>query len=140
VTDEELRVIYQRSKTIAVVGASGTGGKPANRIPRYLQSQGYRIIPVNPRGGELYGERVYASLREVDVPVDIVDVFRPPAEAAGVAADAVAAGAGVLWFQPGTDTAEAVRIARVGGLTVVTGECLGSTHERLGLGSGPSRG
>lgn len=138
-TDEELRVIYRRSTTIAVVGASGTEGKPSHRIPRYLQSQGYQIIPVNPRHRELYGERAYASLRELDVPVDIVDVFRPPAEAEEVAGDAVALGAGVLWFQPGTDTAEAVRIARVGGLTVVTGECLGSTHGRLGLGPGPPR-
>ena len=134
---DALRRIYRQTRTIAVVGASAHAEKPAHEIPRYLQSQGYRIVPVNPRGGELLGERVYGTLLEVPGPVDVVDVFRPRAEAETVARDAVAIGAKVLWFQPGTDTDEAVRLAAEAGLEVVAGRCMGETHGELGLGPGP---
>ena len=138
VTDEdELRRIYAETKTIAVVGASGDPSKPAHEIPRYVKSQGYRIVPVSPKGGELFGEAVVASLDDLGEPVDAVDVFRPPAEAVGVAEAAVRIGAKVLWFQEGTDSEEAVKLARDAGLTVVTGRCMGNTHGQLGLGPGP---
>jgi predicted CoA-binding protein len=133
----ELLEIYRRARTIAAVGASASRGKAAHAIPAYLQSQGYRIVPVNPRGGEILGERAYPSLREVDLPVDVVDVFRPPEEAVAVARDAIAVGADVLWFQPGTHTEEAVRLARDAGLTVVAERCMGEMHGELGLGPGP---
>ena len=136
-THEELLEIFTQPKTIAVVGASTAAGMPAHDIPRYLQSQGYRIIPVNPRGNEILGVRAFPSLAEVDVPIDVVDVFRPPSEAAAIAREAVAVGAKVLWFQLGTDTDEAVRIATQGGLTVVRRRCMGVTHGLLGLGPGP---
>jgi predicted CoA-binding protein len=136
-THDELLRIYAQPKTIAVVGASSTVGKPAHDIPLYLQSQGYRIVPVNPHGGEIFGARAYPSLRDVDVPIDVVNVFRPPAEAEAVARDAVAVGAKVIWFQRGTDTDEAAAVATEGGLTVVRGRCMGVTHGLLGLGPGP---
>jgi len=136
-THEELLRIYAQPKTIAVVGASTTVGKPAHYIPRYLQSQGYRIVPVNPRGGEILGERAFRSLREVDVPIDVVDVFRPPEEAATVARDAIAIGAKILWFQEGTESDEGVAAATDAGLTVITKRCMGVTHGLLGLGPGP---
>jgi uncharacterized protein len=129
--------IYRQTRTIAVVGASANPRKPAHKIPAYLRSQGYRIVPVNPRGGELLGERAYRSLLEVPAPVDAVDVFRPPAEAETVARDAVAVGAKVLWFQPGTHTENAVRLAAEAGLEVVADRCMGETHGELGLGPGP---
>ena len=134
---EELLRIYAQPKTIAVVGASDRVGKPGHDIPRYLQSQGYRIVPVNPRGGEILGEHAFASLREVNVPVDVVDVFRPPNEAEAIARDAVAIGAKVLWFQQGTDTDEAAAVAAEAGITVVRRRCMGVTHGLLGLGPGP---
>lgn len=134
---DELLQIYAQPKTIAVVGASAEAGKPAHDIPRYLQSQGYRIVPVNPRGGEILGERAFPSLKDVDIPIDIVDVFRPPTEALAVARDAVAGGAKVLWFQLGTDTDEAAGLAEEAGLTVVRRRCIGVTHGLLGLGPGP---
>jgi uncharacterized protein len=135
---QELVGIYERITTIAVVGASADGAKTANVIPSYLQSQGYQIIPVNPRGGEILGARVYATLSDVDRPVDVVDVFRPPAEALALAREAIAKGVGVLWFQPGTHTDEAARLAADAGLTVVTGRCMGALHAQLGLGPGPA--
>ena len=136
-TRDELLTIYEETKTIAVIGASANEEKDAHEIPRYLQSQGFRIIPVNPRGGEILGEKVYASLRDIDVPVDVVDVFRPPEEAEAVAHDAIAIGAKVLWFQLDTHTDDAIRLAKDAGLTVVSDRCMGTTHGRLGLGPGP---
>ncbi len=138
--EDELRRIYANTKTIAVVGVSSDPKKPAHEIPRYLQGQGYRIVPISPKGGELLGERVYESLPDVDVPLDAVDVFRPSEEAEAIARDAVAIGAKVLWFQEGTHTDEAVKTARDAGLTVVFGRCMGNTHGKLGLGPGPWRG
>ena len=136
-THDELLRIFAQPKTIAVVGASTAVGKPGHDIPSYLQSQGYRIVPVNPHGGEILGARTFPSLRDVDVPIDVVDVFRPPKEAAAIARDAVAVGAKVLWFQLGTDTDEAAAIATEGGLTVIRRRCMGVTHGLLGLGPGP---
>jgi predicted CoA-binding protein len=134
---EELLRIYADTKTIAVVGASADPSKPAHQIPRYLQSQGYRILPVNPRGGELLGEAVARSLAEVDGPVDVVDVFRPAEEAPGIARQAIAVGAKVLWLQLGIESEEAKRLAEAAGLTVVMNRCMGAAHGELGLGPGP---
>src|SRR4026208_2083809 len=136
-THEDLLRIFAQPKTIAVVGASSTVGKPAHDIPRYLQSQGYRIVPVNPRGGEILGERAFESLRDVDVPIDVGDVFRPPEEALAVARDAIAVGAKVLWFQKDTDSEEGVAAASDGAPPVVTKRGMGGTHGLLGLGPGP---
>ena len=134
---ERLLRIFAETKTIAVVGASGDPAKPAHEIPRYLQQQGYRILPVSPRGGELLGEPVARSLAEAEGPVDVVEVFRPAAEAPQVAREAVKVGAKVLWLQLGIESEEARQIAEAAGLTVVMDRCMGETHGALGLGPGP---
>jgi uncharacterized protein len=134
---ERLLRIYGEARTIAVVGASGDPAKPAHAIPAYLRRQGYRILPVNPRGGELFGEPVARSLAEVDGPVDVVDVFRPADEAPEIAREAVKAGAKVLWLQLGIASDEARQVAEAAGLTVVMDRCMGETHRQLGLGPGP---
>lgn len=136
-TDEELKQIYADTKTIAVVGASNDERKPGHSIPAYLQTQGFKIIPVNPRGGEMFGEKVRESLADIDEPIDVVDVFRPSEETPDIARQAVEAGAKVLWLQTGISSDEAERIARDGGLNVVMNTCMGATHRRLGLGPGP---
>ncbi|TMK54097.1 MAG: CoA-binding protein [Actinobacteria bacterium] len=136
-TDDELKQVYADTKTIAVVGASNDPKKPGHNIPAYLQTQGYKIIPVNPKGGEIFGEPVRASLADVDESIDVVDVFRPSEETPEIAREAVKAGAKVLWLQTGIQSDEAERIAREGGLTVVMNTCMGATHRRLGLGPGP---
>ena len=113
--------------------------KPAHFVPRYLQEHGYRIVPVNPvrhaspscPNGEILGEKVYRRLEDVDVPFDAVEVFRPPAEAEAVARSAVACGARVLWFQLGTHTDEAVRLAEEAAVTVVVDHCMMPEHRRL---------
>ena len=130
-TDDELRSIYADTKTIAVVGASGDASKPAHSIPRYLQKAGFRIIPVSPKGGELFGEQVRASLADIEEPVDVVDVFRPAEEAPGIARQAAEMGAKVLWLQAGVSSDEASEIATAAGLAVVMDMCMGETHQRL---------
>jgi uncharacterized protein len=138
ITDiEEMRPIYAETKTIAVVGASADETKPSHTVPRYLQRQGYRIIPVNPRGGEILGEKAYERLTDVEEPIDVVDVFRPSDETPDVARDAVKVGAKVLWLQEGISSEEADRIATGGGLKVIMNRCMGETHYQLRLGPGP---
>ena len=134
---ERLTRIYAEAKTIAVVGASSDPAKAGNRIPAYLQAQGYRVLPVNPNGGELFGEHVFRSLEEIREPVDVVEVFRPALEAPAIARQAVAIGARVLWLQLGIESEEARNIAETAGLTVVMDRCMGATHRWLGLGPGP---
>ncbi len=133
---ERLARIYAETRTIAVVGASGNPAKPAHRVPRYLQEQGYRIVPVNPRGGELLGEPVARSLAEVEGPVDVVDVFRPASETPQVAREAAEIGAKVLWLQLGIESEEARQVAESAGITVVMDRCMGEAHGELGLGAG----
>jgi uncharacterized protein len=98
-----------------------------------------QIVPINLRGGQLFGERVFGSFAEVDVPVDVVDVFRPAAEAPSIACQVIALGAKVFWLQLGIVSEEAQQIAEAAGLMVVMNRCIGATHALLGLGPGLDR-
>ncbi|MET7991355.1 CoA-binding protein [Amycolatopsis sp. NPDC005232] len=115
--------ILANATTVAVVGLSRDPAKAAHGVPATLQAHGFRIIPVHPSATELLGEKVYRSLKDIPEPVDLVDVFRPAAEAPGIAADAVAIGAKALWLQQGIVSAEAKRIAEEGGLEYVENRC-----------------
>jgi len=118
------------AKTIAIVGLSANPLRASYFVGFYLKRHGYRVIPVNPRESQILGEQSYASLREVPVAVDIVDVFRAPAALPEIANDAVAIGAGCLWCQFGVINAEAARIAEQGGVTVIMDRCLKVEHAR----------
>ena len=118
------------ARTIAIVGLSANPLRASYFVGFYLQRHGYRVIPVNPRESEILGERSFASLREVPVAVDIVDVFRAPAALPGIAADAVAIGAKCLWCQFGVINEEGARIAEQGGLAVVMDRCTKVEHAR----------
>lgn len=133
-SDEELRQILGRARTIAVVGLSSNPHRPSHEVAEYLQRRGYRIVPVNPNEAQVLGERTYASLLDVpgDVSVDIVDVFRRSEATPGIAEDAVAIGAKVLWLQDGVISDEARRIAEAGGLTVIMNDCIRRQLGRLG--------
>jgi predicted CoA-binding protein len=115
--------ILRRSKTIAVVGASRDPSKPSSSVPRALQERGFRIIPVNPSVDTLFGERAYKSLADIGEAVDVVDVFRPSADAPEVARQAVAIGARALWLQQGIVSDEARRIAEAAGMDYVEDRC-----------------
>lgn len=129
--DPDLKRILTAAKTIAVVGCSADPAKASHEVAAYLQARGYRIIPVNPRGGTILGETVYPDLGAIPVPVDLVDVFRPPADCPAVARQAVAIGAKTLWLQLGIVSAEAAEIAAAGGLAVVMDRCALIEHRRL---------
>jgi len=122
--------VLREARTVAVVGLSGNPLRASNFVGFYLQRHGYRVIPVNPREPEILGERSYASLRDVPVPVDIVDVFRAPAALPEIARDAVAIGAKCLWCQFTVINEEGARIAEQGGLDVVMDRCLKVEHAR----------
>ena len=122
--------VLREAKTIAIVGLSGNPLRASNFVGFYLQRHGYRVIPVIPREREIVGERSYASLREVPVPVDIVDVFRAPAALPEIARDAVAIHAKCLWCQFNVINEEGARIAEEGGLAVVMDRCLKVEHAR----------
>jgi predicted CoA-binding protein len=115
--------ILQSATTIAVVGASRNPDKAGGSVPEGLQRRGFRIIPINPYADTLFGERVYRSLLEVPEKIDLVDVFRPAADAPEIARQAVAIGARALWLQEDIRSAEARRIAEAAGMEYVEDEC-----------------
>jgi uncharacterized protein len=115
----------ERSATIAVVGASRNPDKAGGSVPEGLQRRGFRIIPINPFAEVLFGERVYRSLAEVPDRVDLVDVFRPAADAPEIARQAAAIGAKALWLQLDIRSEEARRIAESAGLDFIEDECTG---------------
>src|SRR5437868_7184870 len=115
--------ILERSRTIAVVGASRDPDKAGGSVPAGLQARGFRIVPINPYADTLFGERAYRSLLEVREPIDLVDVFRPAADAPEIARQAVAVGAKALWLQLDIRSEEARRIAQAAGIDFVQDEC-----------------
>ncbi|CAA9581123.1 MAG: CoA-binding domain protein [uncultured Thermomicrobiales bacterium] len=125
--------VLERSRTVAVVGLSRDPAKAAHRIPQQLQGAGFRIIPVNPHTGELLGEPAYARLADVPEPIDVVEVFRPSAEAPEIARQAVAAGARALWLQQGIASPEAREIAESAGLDYVEDRCMGVEQRRYNI-------
>ena len=130
-TDDGVREVLNL-KTIAVVGCSSTPGKAAHEIPKYLQQVGYEVIPVNPHAETIFGRPAYDSLSEVTESIDIVDVFRPSAEVAGIVDEACSRDdVKVLWLQLGIHDDEAVRRAEDAGLRVVQDRCMKPEHRRL---------
>jgi O-acetylhomoserine (thiol)-lyase len=133
-SDTTLRDILTGVRTIALVGASANWNRPSYFVMKFLQAQGYRVIPVNPglAGQELLGETVRASLRDIPEPVDMVDVFRASAQVPGVVDDAIAVGARVVWMQLGVRHDEAAARAQAAGLEVVMDRCPKIEFSRLG--------
>jgi uncharacterized protein len=131
-TDTVIELILASYDTITVVGASDDPGKAAHGVPALMQRLGWRVIPVNPRGGRILGEVAYPSLADVPGGARFVDVFRPSWQAPDVARQAVAAGAGALWLQLGIASARARAIAEDAGLLYVENRCLAVEARRLG--------
>jgi uncharacterized protein len=126
-----LRRLLDRCRTIAVVGLSADWNRPSYFAASYLQGKGYRIVPVNPKAEAILGERCYARLEDIPFAIDMVDVFRKPADVPPIAASAVAIGAKCLWQQLGVMNLEADAIARAAGLESVMDRCVKIEHARL---------
>jgi len=122
--------VLHNARTIATVGLSANELRASNFVGYYLKRHGYRVIPVNPRETEILGETCYASLLDVPVPVDVVNVFRVPEALPEIAREAVAIHAGALWSQFGVINEEGARIAEDGGVTVIMDRCLKVEHAR----------
>jgi len=123
------RVLHS-ARTIAVVGLSSNELRASNFVGYYLRRHGYRVIPVNPRESAVLGEPSVASLSDLQVPVDIVDVFRTPDALPEIAREAVQINAGTLWCQFGVINEDGAQIAETGGVTVVMDRCLKVEHAR----------
>ena len=130
-TDPEIRELLRSAKTIAVVGLSNNPMRPSFGVSRFLQRQGYRIIPVNPNETEVLGERSYPSLREVPDPVDIVNIFRRPARVPEVVEAAAGRGIRCVWMQEGVVNQEAAAQAEAAGIPVVMDRCILKEIARL---------
>ena len=137
-SDDYLREILSRTRTIAQVGATQKSNRPAFAVMRYLQGQGYRVIPVNPAfvGEEILGERVYADLKSIAEPIDLVQVFRRSEFAGAVTDEAIAAGAKVVWMQLGVRDDAAAERAKAAGLKIVMDRCPKIELDRLAAESG----
>jgi O-acetylhomoserine (thiol)-lyase len=133
-SDAKLRAILERVRKIAMVGASPHWNRPSYFVMKYLQGKGYRVIPVNPAiaGQTLLGERVYASLRDIPEPVDMVDIFRSSDQVPPVVEDAIAMGAKVVWMQLGIRNDVAAARAEAAGIEVVMNRCPKIEFGRLG--------
>jgi len=116
--------ILRYASTIAVVGASRDPNKPAATVPQALKRRGFRIVPVNPFADMLFGERAYKLLSDIPERVDVVDVFRPSADAPDVVRQAIAIGARAVWLQQGIVSADARRIAEDAGIDYVEDHCM----------------
>jgi len=123
-SDKELYNILANTKTIAMVGASSNPDRTSHNIMRKLQSVGYKVIPVNPGETEILGEKCYASLLDIPVQIDMVNVFRRAETTAPIAHEAVKIKAKYLWLQLGIINEETAIIAKQGGLTVVMDSCI----------------
>ena len=141
--DEIIKQTLTSTKTIAMVGVSSIKKeistsikrRPSIIVMKYLQEFGYRVIPVNPFsvGKDIYGETVVAQLKDVNIPIDIVDVFRPSKEAPMLAEQAVKIGAKVLWLQFGIQNHEAQKIVESANITYIANRCIKQEYQKLFL-------
>ena len=128
--NETVQKIFEM-KTIAVVGLSPNEARPSYGVARYLQSVGYKIIPVNPGHPEILREKSYPTLNDIPIEVDVVDVFRRPEHVIPITEAAIEIGAKAIWFQDGVINEEAAKLAEEAGLLVVMDDCMLRQHQAM---------
>ena len=129
-SDEEIRQILAL-KNVAVIGMSKNSEKAAHYVPKYLASNGYNIMPVNPTTSKILEKKCYSSINEIDEAIDIVDVFRPSEQVLPVVKEAIEMKPKVIWLQEGIHNEEAEELARKQGIKVVFNRCMLAEHQRL---------
>jgi predicted CoA-binding protein len=130
-SDKEIYELLVNTKTIAMIGASANPEKTSHGIMKKLQSIGYRVIPINPNETEILGEKCYASLQDIPVKIDLVNVFRKAETTVPIASEAINIHAKALWLQLGIVNEETAAIAKKGGLIVVMDACIAVMHAIL---------
>ncbi|TLS49955.1 CoA-binding protein [Paenibacillus antri] len=121
---DRIKTILEQAGAIAVVGLTNNPDRPAYEVSEAMLHRGYRIIPVNPKGEDVLGQKGYASLKDIPESIDIVNVFRRAEHTPPIAEEAAAVGAKTLWLQLGIASEEAARIASESGMTVIMDRCI----------------
>ncbi len=127
---DTMEKIFKENRSIAVVGLSSNPARASHSVARYLQSQGYQIIPVNPHEKEILGEKAYPDLLSIPEKVDIVDIFRRSEDVPPIVDQAIQIKAKVVWMQEGIVNQEAAEKANSAGLTVIMDKCMYKEHCR----------
>ncbi len=130
--DEKIRTLLHEARDIAVVGISDKPDRPSHDVAAYLQSAGYRVIPINPVLSEVLGERCYPTLAAYGKPVDVVDIFRKPEAVPPVVEEALTVGTRAVWMQEGIRHPESAAKARSAGIFVVEDLCIKKVLMALG--------
>jgi len=130
-SDQQIKELLQKARTIAVVGLSSSRLRASYGVAQYMQSAGYRVIPVNPNEQQVLGEKAYARLEDVPEKVDVVDVFRRSEFVPEIVDAAIRIGARAIWMQEGVADEAAAQRARAAGLFVVMDTCILKEHRRL---------
>jgi len=128
---DEIKSVLRTFKAIAVVGLSDKPDRPSFHVAEYLQAHGYKVIPVNPLIQIWKGIKSYPDLKAIPEPVDIVDIFRKPADVPAIVDEAISIGAKVIWMQEGIVHNDAADRARAAGMTVVMNKCILKEHRSL---------
>lgn len=128
---QRIAAMLSAARTIAVVGLSDDPARTSHRIAAYLQAAGYRIIPVNPRIEGVLGERAYPRLGDVEAPIDIVNVFRRPAQIPPLVDDALQKRPGAFWMQAGVSHPASARRLEEAGIAAIQNLCIKVAHRRL---------
>jgi len=131
--DADIELILRKAKTIAVLGLSPKPERDSNRVARYLQANGYRIFPVHPAQKKILGEKAYSSVEDIEEPVDIVDVFRNPAQVLSHAHEAIRIKPRVFWMQLNIENREAAKLLTEAGIDVIMNRCIKIDHARLSI-------
>ncbi len=130
-SDYARRQILEQARVIAIIGLKDDPQAPSYEVARYLQQQGYQIVPVNPNAESILDQQAYPDLASIPFAVDVVDIFRRPEAVGPHVAEAIDKGAGVVWMQLGIRNEEAARKALQAGLQVVMDHCMRQEHHRL---------
>ena len=138
--NEKIKKILSKYKTIAMVGVSKDNKKPSTIVMRYMQKYGFKVIPVNPsaKGQKILGEEVFAKLKDIKIPVDIVDVFRPSREAPYYAEDSIKIGAKVFWLQLGIRSSKAKEIVEAKDIEYIENRCTKMEYQKNFLKINPA--
>ena len=137
ITPDKIKELFISSRVIAIVGASNNKEKDSNKVMKFLQRAGYKVIPVNPKNinSFIHGEKVYPSLTDIDQKVDIVDVFRPSEEAEEIANQTIKIGAQALWLQLDINNDKARDLVMKNKIYYISNKCTKIEFERLFRGS-----
>jgi len=129
--DNEIKDLLEKSKTIAILGLSPKPERDSNTVGKYLKKKGYKIIPVRPGQDEILGEKAYASLDDIDDSIDIIDVFRNPAQILPHAQEALRVKPKVFWMQLNIENQEAADLLIANSIDVIMNRCIKIEHDRL---------